>query len=146
MKTQKELLLDSIEWERTKIEKRIIAIEKLPIELCVQAFPNGKWSSGWGWEYNFTLPMNYELSAAFKEFCVLQGWKTRSERQHVWDAKNAGLFFEVCIADDLYFGAEFRTTVEGATCVIKEIGKELKPIYEVTCGAGAQENTFGELA
>ena len=144
MKTQKEQLLETLEWERKKIERKVENIEKLPIQLCVEAFSEGNWSPSWGYEFEFCLPMRFELSAQFKEFCVLQGWKAGTERQYIWDDGNAGLFFDVRITDELSFGAAFRSQKVGSTCIIKEIGKELKPIYEVICGDGAQENTFGD--
>ena len=71
-------------------------------------------------------------------------WKIKSEWQTVWDNGRGGHFISMRNPDYVYLDIDFRVEVEGATCVVKQIGFEQKPVYEITCADGAQENTFGD--
>lgn len=139
---EKERLLKSIEWDRTMIERRVERLNALPIDLISEAFPDGSWCPTWGYEYEFTLPMRFELIGKFEEFCKLQGYEIKHARRHVWDDKNAGDFMDVYVNESISFVAAFRSTKEGSTCVISKIGEEMKPIFEVICSEGAKEGAL----
>lgn len=143
MKDELEKLQYGIKYDRERIDKREQLMYSLPLQLIKDAFPEGHWGEWWLSDYEFTLPMRFELVQQFEEFCELQGYEVHGLHSMVWDDKNAGTFADVNTGSGSFHLA-FRSTREGSTCVISKIGEEMKPIYEVTCADGAQENVFGE--
>jgi len=142
MDNEIERLRQNAKYEIERIERRLATLEKLPIELVKHAFPEGSWSEYFGGDYQFTLPMRFDLVAQFKKFCTAQGFQDKFWQRFVWDKDNAGDFCDCYVTEDLSFRVAFRSTAKGSTCVIQKIGEELKPIYEAVCADGAQENVF----
>lgn len=141
----KDRLREGISYSRRQLDKLEKTLETIPVDLVAEAFPSGSWDEWWALEYEFTMPMDFALESTFKEFCTLQGYKISDCRRHLWGAKNAGDFFDVT-GPDFTFKVAFRFRREGSTCVIKEIGKELKPIFEVVCSGGATEPIKEQIA
>jgi hypothetical protein len=143
--TAHEYLMGEIDRKRKTLDSLEQKLDRTPVDLIKQAFLQGTWATYWDFEFEFTLPMNVELLAKFREFCKYQGYEFNNLRQHVWDEKNAGYFADVRVqyGERSYeyqdFHVAFRSCLEGSTCVIREIGQEIKPVFEVTCAAGAEE-------
>lgn len=143
MKTKRQYLLQSIENDFELLKERKDALEKLPIELVLQCFPNGDWQHQYGRTYGFVLPMSFALVEEVKEFCRIQGYTIRNERTYVWDQQAAaGTFFDAYIDDRVYIDFQFRSGREGSTCVLQKIGDKSVPIFEVVCIDGAKEGVF----
>src|SRR5512145_1930826 len=150
MSDTRERLKKDVETEREYLNKRVERIDNLPIEQFEIAFPEGSWTHYIGSEYEFRLPMRFELMGKVQEFIK------RSDNlemftdihQHVWNEKEAGAWINAKYknADGTsgYFQISFNTAREGSSCVIQQIGFEQKPVFEVICGDGAQEPTFAQ--
>ncbi len=148
MKTQKRILQDSIKREIATREKQLANLERLPINLISEVFPNCHWSNSWLNSFECTLPFDFSLIATVREFMQMHfpnEWKLKRENQFVWDSsKDAGHFLEYETTEENYwdrveFQFAFRTGREGTTCVLNEIGKKEVPIYEVICSEQAKE-------
>lgn len=121
----------------TRLEQKL---DRLPINLVQEAFPQGVWGTFWDFDFEFTLPMSVELLEQFKDFCDYQGFVVGTVSQQVWNAKDAGYFIDVRVTSDyprVEFRVAFRSNREGTTCVIQQIGTEVKPVFEVVCGESA---------
>lgn len=126
-----------------RLQERMELAKTIPFDLVKQEFPEGHWwDTSYDWE--FCMPFRFDLIQQAKEFCIDQGWTVKSERQHVWDdSAKAGHFFDVYIGrpfGEQGFGMAFRTSSEGDSCVLKQIGTKEVPVYEVVCQNGAEES------
>lgn len=147
MKTEKQRLTDSIQREIKSNQELLKRLEKVPIGLISQAFPQASWWASWGDRIECSLPMSFSLVAEVKEFMAMQfpEFILDDERQHVWDAqKQAGLFLKYSTKNkyglpETRFEFGFRSERDGSTCVLNKIGEKTVPIFEVTCKDGAEE-------
>jgi hypothetical protein len=139
-----EKLLSDIETEKSNLEMRAEKLRNLPIEELEAAFPEGSFSHFIGNTYSFILPLRFELIEQFKKFVATkEGWDLWGERQHVWGEKSGGIFMYLRVNGSSILDIDFRTEKTGTTCIIQQIGFEQKPVFELICGDGAKENTFG---
>jgi hypothetical protein len=127
-----------------KLHEQQERLNRMPIELVEQAFPQGEWQDWWGYSYEFKLPLDFQLANEFRFFCDLQGFTYSKSRQHLWDegGGSAGLFFDVYLDNKENFSVSMRSEIEGSTCKLQQIGTKEVPVYEVTCPDGAEENTW----
>jgi len=140
-----EILLAEIENEKKRLDDRAKVLQEYPIEKLEAAFPAGVFAHYSGQAYKFSLPMSFELIAQFKEFIKVEmpEWKFSNEWQSVWDNGHGGHFISLQ-KDYVYLDIDFRIEREGATCTVKQIGYEQKPVFEIICNEGAKEDTFGD--
>ncbi len=148
--TPRERLVRYLKQDIEARERQLKKVERLPIEVLKERFPEGSWSSSWGDTFEFCLPYSFALIPEVKSFMrnAVQEFKLERENQYVWDRgesnPSAGFFLEYNTGEDtwverIHFQIAFRTTKEGTTCVLHEIGTKTVPIYEVTCAEGAAE-------
>ncbi len=150
MKTQKEQLIESLNCEMEKYQRLLEKVERIPVQLFAEAFPNGRWTNFWGSSFEFALPFDFKLINQVKVFVSMQfpEFVLSRENQFVWDtSKSAGHFLEYETQEDSWrdrvtFQVAFRTEKEGTTCVLNQVGKKEVPVYEVICKDGASENSF----
>jgi hypothetical protein len=147
-KTWKQRLEDDINFEIEQRKQLLDKLQSIPVGYIAEAFPQGDWSQSWGFRFEFCLPFVFGLIDEVKQFMAdqLPEWHLCDERRHVWDDSNAaGHFLEYTISekywtnDAINFQVAFRTSKEGTTCVLHEIGTKEVPVYEVICQEGAME-------
>jgi hypothetical protein len=148
MSNIRERLNKNIEMSRNNLTYKQELLDCLPIEQIQDAFPMGEWGEWWTTGYEFALPLSFQLIDEFQEFVQQSGWAVYNVHNHVWDdSAAAGTFFDVYLNPNemcgtRYFHVAFRSTKEGSTCVVQQIGTKEVPVYEVTCADGAEENTW----
>ena len=144
----KEKLLRELKHKIEQIDREAKNLEKIPVDLFQQAFPDGEWHNSWAGGLVFTLPYNFQLIEIVKAFVQDQfpEFELYHEHQNVWGReKEAGYFLYYRTTDKYGFGdstfeVAFRTGRDGTTCVLNQIGTEEVPVFEVTCEEGAKEN------
>lgn len=145
--TPLERLKDSVTREIEALNDKLAALDRLPVNLIAEAFPQGNWTNSYGSRYEFTLPFDFALIKTVKEFMSLQfpDFALKSERQFVWDeSKDAGYFMEYSTGEKdwheaVWFTIGFRISKKGSVCVMNQIGTKQVPVFEVICADGAKE-------
>jgi hypothetical protein len=142
----RERLLEDIEKDRERLDKRVQTLNILPIEEIEAAFPEGYFSHITGCAYDFDLPWDFKLIQKVKDFVAQHSdWRISWENQKAWNEKDASHWFTVYIDKEYHqIDFNFKTKIAGTTCAIQQIGFEQKPVFEVVCGEGAAEPTFSE--
>lgn len=145
--TPLERLKDSVTWEIEKLNHELADLDRLPVNLIAEAFPQGNWVNAWTGRYEFTLPFDFALIKTVKEFMAMQfpNFILASEHQFVWDeSKDAGYFIEYSTGEEdwrkaVWFTIGFRISTKGSVCVMNQIGTKEVPVFEVICADGAKE-------
>jgi len=149
--TPRERIVRSLKEDIEARERQLKKVERLPIEVLKERFPEGSWSASWGDTFEFCLPYSFALIPEVKSFMrnAAPEFELERENQYVWDRgeanPSAGFFLEYNTNEDtwrerIHFQIAFRTGREGTTCVLNQIGTKEVPVYEVTCAEGAAES------
>lgn len=120
---------------------------QIPVGLICEAFPQGEWHNLALGGFEFRLPMSFELIEDVKCFMALQfpEFKFNRQNQHIWESSgDAGIFLNYkkgSWSDDdvVTFDFAFRSSEEGTTCVLNQIGTKEVPVFEVVCGEQAKD-------
>ena len=140
MKTAKDTLMEHIDCEMKRLERLTNTANALPINLFVEAFPAGRWSTNW-FDVVINFPFDFALIEQVKKFIIEQGGVIWYENRFVWNDQGKAVHFLTIFMNGVSFDINFRTENKGSTCVLNKIGEETKvlPIYEVICSEGEKE-------
>lgn len=148
MKNQTQAMRDQIENQIARFQKDLAMLEKVPTGLIAQAFPQGQWKYTYAHDFEFDLGLDYALVNEARIFMATQfpDWVLVLDKQYTWPGMNQATHMLTYAMEGAEFDFAFRSTMEGTTCVVRQIGTSIQPakeipLYEVVCAEGAKESS-----